>query len=106
MRSDSGAVASSFEEGVRDAQLAALADPQRRRLLQYLLEQDSASVTLSAAVAHLGSTTDRAYEQVETLLVHRHLPKLEDAALVAYDPQEELLTYIGDEFVTEVLGLL
>lgn len=103
---ESGAVGKSFEEGVRDAQLAALADPQRRRLLQYLLDQDSASVTLSAAVAHLARTTDRPYEQVETLVVHRHLPKLEDAAVVTYDPQEELLIYIGDKFVTDVLGLL
>lgn len=94
------------KHGIRDAQLVALAHTQRRQLLKYLLEQEPASVTLSAAVAHLASTINRDYQQIETEMVHRDLPKLEDAGVVTYDPHEELLTYIGDKFVTDVLDLL
>lgn len=94
------------EEGTRDVQLEALAHPQRRRLLKFLLEEEPDSVPLSVAVAHLASTTHQAYQQVETVMIHRHLPKLEDAGVVTFDPHEERLTYIGDKFVTEVLDLL
>lgn len=106
MKSEFGGVADTGVEGRRDAQLEALAHSQRRALLEYLLEEDPTSVTPSAAVAHLTSTTNQNYQQVETVLVHRHLPRLEDAEIIAYDSDEELLSYTGDEFVTGVLDLL
>ena len=106
MGQDSGEAIGSMEAGIRDEQLETLADAQRRRLLLYLLDEEPASVTLSAAVAHLARTSSRDYQQVQTVLLHRHLPKLVDAGVVAYSPHEELLTYIGDKFVTEVLELL
>lgn len=106
MRSDFGDAVDTGEEGTRDVYLAALAHPHRRRLLKFLLEEEPDSVPLSVAVAHLASTTDRDYQQVETVMVHRHLPKLEDAGVVTHDTREERLTYIGDEFVTAVLDLL
>lgn len=106
MTVESGEVARPVTEEIRDAQLEALADPLRRRLTTYLLEEEPASVTLSASVAHLASTTDRDYERVQTMMIHRHLPKLETAGVVSYSPREEQLTYVGDTFVTKVLDLL
>lgn len=105
MRSESGEVVDSVEEGIRDEQLEAIANAQRRRLLKYLLDEEPVSVTLSA-VAHLASASDRDNQQVETVLIHRHLPKLVDAGVIRYSPQEELLTYNGDKFLTEVIDLL
>lgn len=106
MRSESGEVVDSVEEGIRDEQLEALANAQRRRLLKYLLDEEPVSVTLSAAVAHLASASDRDNQQVETVLIHRHLPELVDAGVIRYSPHEELLTYNGDKFLTEVIDLL
>lgn len=106
MRSEFGDAAHTGEEGRRDIQLEALAHTQRRQLLKYLHEEHPKPVPLSVVVAHLASTTDRDDHHVETVMVHRHLPKLEDAGVVTYDPQEELLTYIGDTFVSDVLDLL
>lgn len=106
MMSESGGAVDTRAKGNRDAQLMALAHTQRRRLLKYLLEQEPTSVTLSATVAHLATTTNRDYQQIETEVVHRDLPKLEDAGVVTYDPHKELLTYIGDKFVTAVLDLV
>lgn len=94
------------KEGTRDVQLEALAHTQRRRLLKFLLAEEPSSVPLPVAVAHLASTTPQDYQQVETVMVHRHLPKLEDAGVILYDPEEERLTYVGDAFVTGVLDLL
>lgn len=106
MRSQYGDSIVSEKGGNRDAQLQALADSQRRRLLQYLLEQHPDPVPLSAAVAHLTGLETHNHQQVETVLVHRHLPRLDDAGLVSYDTDAKRIRYTGDSFAREVLALL
>lgn len=96
----------SRAESDRNAQFAALAEPQRRRLLEYLLERHPEPVPLSVAVAHLTGLETADPTRVETALVHRHLPQLEDASLVSYDADSNHVRYSGDGFVREVLDLL
>lgn len=90
----------------RDAQLQALADSRRRRLLEYLLEQHPEPVPLSAAVAHLTGHNTQNHGQVEMALVHRHLPRLDDAGLISFDTDAQWIRYTGDGFAREVLALL
>lgn len=90
----------------RDAHLQALAEPNRRRLLEYLLERHPEPVPLADAVDHLTGLETHDHQQVETVLVHRHLPQLADAGLVRYDTDANHIVYTGDRFVREVLALL
>lgn len=106
MRPEHGETIDRGMEGVRDVQLEALAHRQRRRLLAFLRTAAPSDRSLEAAVAHLASTSEHDYQRVETTLVHRHLPKLEDADIVTYDPSTDRLTYSGDTVVTAILDLL
>ncbi|MCU4971807.1 hypothetical protein OB955_03520 [Halobacteria archaeon AArc-m2/3/4] len=95
----------SLEES-RDRLLSALAD-RRRRLALSLASRSSTSITreeLAAAMVAreramgLGNGRKNKHEAVdalETKLYHQHLPKLENAGLVAYDHDGETITYVG-----------
>lgn len=63
-----------------------LADSERRRVLEQLVEKDAAS--------HVGLLKDNCGVN-GTLLRHVHLPKMDKAGLVDYDPQT------GDVTLTE-----
>ena len=74
----------------------ALAATHRRRLLYHLLDETEGTVAEIATVlggweATTGGTmhtpTDRAKLRVQ--LEHNHLPRLDDAGLIDYDPQSD-----------------
>lgn len=106
MGSEYGDPTTSVPESDRDAQFQALAEPQRRRLLEYLLERQPEPVPLSTAVAHLGGIEGQDHEQVEIALVHWHLPRLAEAGLVSYDADAKHIRFTGDASVREVLAIL
>lgn len=106
MTLESGVSGESMSESEVDAQFRALADVQRRRLLEFLIEEHPESVARTTAVAHVASTTEEAYERVELKTSHQHLPQLEDTGLVSYDPEDGHLSYTGGELVEDVLDLL
>ena len=70
-----------------DATFDALANPRCRVALRHLAECDDALV-VDDLVAHLAGEFDEAASETRlgTSLHHTHLPKLDDAGLVEYDP--------------------
>jgi hypothetical protein len=76
-----------------DDYLRLLADGRKRRLLQSLLDADGSPVSVAFADAH-----ERAR------LHHIHLPKLDDAGLIDWDPRDDIVVR-GPAF-DEVVPLL
>lgn len=78
-----------FPEGLYDA----LADPDRRRTLYYLLERDRASLDELADVlagwrtADDGAVGPEVRERIRTALERSHVPLLEEVGLVAHDAE-------------------
>jgi DNA-binding transcriptional ArsR family regulator len=81
-----------------DEILGSLSNTQRRRVMLYLQEEDSASK--SEIVHHLitwkydshpDEVSDKAVKRVRIDLHHKHLPKLEDAGLIEYDRRSEMV---------------
>ncbi len=96
-----------------DRVLRAMADERRRAALTHLAEADG-PVSVDELAGRLAdgigprdeATGDR-HERVATELVHCHLPVLEYASLVTYDPETNLAeTDVEADAVEEVLSLL
>lgn len=73
----------------------ALAAPQRRRLLYYLLgEQESTVEELATVLSGWEATitgtmhTSANWSELRLALVHNHLPRLAEAGLIDYDPHD------------------
>lgn len=86
-----------------DTILSLLANHQRREVLQYLIEAPDGSCSLDECVDHLVKQREKRngngdeHDQVKTPLCHIHIPKLEDAGVVEYDPRSRQLRYWGEE---------
>lgn len=95
----------STEQSIDDL-LTRLADWRRRAVLRHLAacDDDGPVVieTVAAAVAPDGADEDR----LRIRLHHRHLPALDDAGLVEYDPDSRTVRYRRDERVETLLSLL
>lgn len=68
-----------------DVLLEALADRRRRAVVRYLLTSDGPAA-LSSVVDVVVRAVDETPEYARVGLVHTHLPELDDAGVVAYDP--------------------
>ncbi|WP_293028171.1 hypothetical protein [Natronococcus sp.] len=98
-KSDKTPQDTNFDGGQRNSEiLTALSNIQRRRILHYLLEVDSAS--RDEVVHHLiawnrdsppDEVSDKAVERLKVELHHNHLPQLEDSQLIEYDRRSEEL---------------
>lgn len=95
---NSSAPGSSIPVSVDDI-FDALADRRRRRLLRCLLDHDGA-LNLQAAAGELACAdrdapardlSDDEIERVYASLHHVHVPRLEDAGLLAHDRECELI---------------
>lgn len=85
-----------------------LLSEERRRYVLYCLEGAShARLSVSTLVERLstiekdssiGQSTRR---EVEISLRHVHLPKLDDASIVEFDPDEAIVEYLGGERVEQ-----
>ncbi|UPV73038.1 hypothetical protein M0R89_10800 [Halorussus limi] len=82
-----------------------LADGQRRQLLAYLDSTDDDVAAFSELVDHVaeesGAVSNDDDERVAVNLHHNHLPKLEDANVVEYDPRSETVRYRGGPVVSD-----
>ncbi|WP_424003237.1 DUF7344 domain-containing protein [Haloarcula salina] len=82
-----------------DGLLRAFSAEPRRMVVTYLSQHDSASVEeLTDVVVGWSQTSDRAvgsdesWLQTYSNLYHRHLPALDDAGLVEFDPATETVS--------------
>lgn len=78
-----------------------LADRQRRVLLRRLVDEEIAGVDdLADAISE---RVDEPRSQVRLGLVHTHLPKLDETAIVDYDRRSETVRYYEHDFLEYVL---
>lgn len=97
---------------VLDGLFDALANRRRRDVLSYLEGADADTVEFRDLVAAVvDAEADRAAgtgydERVALALCHAHLPKLERAGLVEYDPRAGTVRYRGHPLVERCLSLV
>lgn len=81
-----------------------LSDEQRRRVLSALggvstpADIETVARSLVTAQGESDGAADDRIDHLEVALHHRHLPKLADAGLVDYDPDEHRVEKVADEF--------
>ena len=91
--------------------LRVVADPNRRAILERLRTADEETVTvetLSEALTAREQPGDPQNRRSQTAieLRHTHLPMLADASLIAYDREDEIVTYRGGERVEALLAFI
>lgn len=88
---------SSARDAPLDATFEALANRRCRVALRQLAESDDALVVGDLADRLAEELDDAASEdRLRTALHHTHLPKLDDAGVVEYDPDRGLVRFRGD----------
>lgn len=87
----------------RDEMFELLGNSRRRRVLQYLLDQEAMTLTdLSAQVAAwekdttVDDLTSRQRKQMYSSLYQTHVPRLSDHGLVEYDADDRMVRLTGD----------
>ncbi|WP_224268940.1 DUF7344 domain-containing protein [Haloprofundus salinisoli] len=70
----------------------ALADRRRRRILDAVERADDRIPVEVLAKALTGGDANSDEREIQISLVHAHLPKLDDAGLVAYDADEHTVS--------------
>ena len=73
-----------------------LADSRRRRLIALLREHEQADrLFLDTLSARLAEDANESADDVAVALHHHHLPKLDAAGLVDYDPTVRMVEFTG-----------
>lgn len=89
--------------------LRLVADEDRRQVVEYLAETEDGSATVAdlAVVLETDSPAPGARpEEMAIALNHRHLPKLDEAGVVDYDPDRELVRYLASERIERLLAFV
>lgn len=91
-----------------DTALQVLADRQRRMVLRSLIEADGTATVDRLARGLEGDASSRAgrdapRDRHRLQLHHAHLPKLQEAGLVEYEPGDETVRYRPSDLVEELL---
>lgn len=97
-----------------DGAFETLADRRRRSVLHCLTEYENPMALADLAEEVAASENDAPVdeigaEEVESVYVslyHVHVPKLEDAAVVRYDPDEDTVRLVEDTELLDVLDEL
>jgi hypothetical protein len=89
-----------------DERLRLLSHAERRLVVQVLVEADGERVSLADLVDRLVEEGGRDPRRVRLDLHHRHLPRLEDGGVLAYDSDESAVRYHGDELLEACLSSL
>ena len=93
--------------GELDTVFELLGDRERRSVVAHLLEGNGQTATVPELADQCqqeaeGSTSTT--DPVVMRLHHTHLPKLEDAGVVEYDPRSKTVRYRGDALLETFLG--
>ena len=91
-----------------DTAFELLAHEQRRRALRHVVDEDGHTTVDQLVDALLTDTSPSvdpktAREQLEIRLHHTHLPLLQEAGVIEYDPQRETIRYHATDIVEELL---
>lgn len=81
-----------------------LSSPVRRAVLRELREREAGKATVES-LAHAVPTRlpEPPSRSLRVPLHHTHLPKLATADIVDYDPDQQVVRYIGDQTVERLL---
>lgn len=71
-----------------------LADRDRRAICRYLVSEASGVATVEE-IADALTETEASSQRLALNCHHRHLPKLDDAGLIEYDPRSNAVRYWG-----------
>lgn len=92
-----------------EVHLHLLADPRRRRVLEYLVDRPYEPVDLPDLAEHVhaiatpNANDPTGRETIEVSLHHTHLPKLAETGAVTYDPENRVVRYQPDAVVERLL---
>lgn len=87
-----------------DRLLDVLADGVRREVIRYFENNpETAVVHLDDLVAHLDRTVPHSSRELRLGLRHVHLPKLEGAGWIDFDPRSEQIRYHGNPDAADLL---
>lgn len=103
-RRDAGCRCRAREPPGVDEVLRVLADVRRRRLLAALSRADDDTLALADLVADVAEDVDGSPARVRVAFRHNHLPRLEEAGLVEFDPEAGTVTYDPDPIVEAVVA--
>lgn len=79
----------TMEQGPRNSEYYRVVADERRRTVATVLRERDETVQLSrlaTAVAILDGESEETRTDIETTLHHRHLPLMEEAGVLSYDP--------------------
>lgn len=92
-----------------DELLRLFADEDRRRVVECLAETEDGSATVADLAVALETDPPEPGarpEEMALALHHRHLPKLDAAGVVDYDPDRQLVRYRASERVERLLDFV
>lgn len=91
-----------------DSLFTALADKQRRLVLQYFQSTDRSVASVAELVDYTAEATPESpsRDRLELRFHHCTLPKLDDLGVIEYDTQNRVVQYRGSPVVTEVLTVM
>ncbi|UPW02134.1 hypothetical protein M0R88_08580 [Halorussus gelatinilyticus] len=87
-----------------DDAFTALADPRRRRVVQYFLRTSDDVATVTDLARYVADRRDEDFESVSLALHHKDVAKLDEADVVEYDSRTETVRYVGSELVSDLLA--
>jgi len=97
-----------------DTVVAALANHRRRAILTCLQQSQSGTATVEELASFIAEHTDRQSsippdtdgQNITMSLYHVHLPKLADANLITYEPDQGQVSDQSDGWVADLLAII
>lgn len=86
-----------------DAIFHLLSDHCRRQIVGILQDMSESYVAFEELCDHLSRQNGADRDEIVIRLHHTHLPKLHEAGVIDYDPNEKLVRYLGNPHVDALL---
>jgi hypothetical protein len=94
------------EDDELDATFELLADRRRRAVIEVLRTAPRGALELPALVDAVATECEADAEDLASALRHRHLPKLDEADVVEFDPEEDVVSYDPHPLVERCLDVV